>query len=112
MMTLETLRTRYKNLGYTPLGLERDLEIASIIRWIFETYDIYIDVSHMSMNFDRHREKGDKRISHLRFHGVATWNTTKPYTNRFTCDDYFDNPFDAKFDAVRKYYRAIKFQFH
>lgn len=111
-MKLETLVTRYKNLGYTPKGLERDLEIESIIKWIYETYDIYIDVWYCNMNFDKHREQYDKTVSYLKFQGVATWNTKQEYNYRFTCEKYFDTPFDAKFDAVRKYYRAIKFQFH
>jgi len=111
-MKLETLVKRYKNLGYTPLGLERDLEIDAIIKWIFETHDIYIQTWYVNMNFDKHRELGDKTKSYLKFQGVAIWNTTKEYDARFTCDNYFPNPFDAKFDAVRKFYKAIKFQFH
>ena len=105
-MKLETLVTRYKNLGYTPLGLERDLEITSIIKWIYETHDIYIETWHCTLKIN------DWKNSYLQFQGVGIWNTSKPYSNRFTCDVYFDNPFDAKFDAVRKFYKAIKFQFH
>jgi len=111
-MKFETLVTRYKNLGYTPQGLERELEITSIIKWIYETHNIYIDVWYVSMDFDKHRKKTDKVRSYQKFNGFAIWNVGIEHNNRFTCKNYFENPFDAKFDAVRYFYKSIKFQFH
>ena len=103
-MKLETLVKKYKNLGYIPSGLDRDLEIASIIKWIYETHDIYIDVFFCDIKFEGY-EKHYKK-----FCGYKIWNTKVDFSNKYTCDDYFVNPFDAKFDAVREIYRAIKFQ--
>jgi len=107
-MKLETLMTRYKNLGYTPKGLERDLEIASIIKWIYETHDIYIDASHVNIDFDKHRKT--KGTTFLKFYGFSIWNTKEKFNNRFSSDNFFNDPFDAKFDMVRHTYRSIKFQ--
>jgi hypothetical protein len=103
-MKLETLVKRYKNLGYTPKGLDRDLEIASIIKWIYETHDIYIDVFFCDIKFIGYEENYNK------FCGYKIWNTKEDFSNKNTCDDYFVNPFDAKFDAVKGIYRALKFQ--
>lgn len=99
-MKLETLVNRYKNLGYKPKGLERDLEIESIIKWLYETHDIYINVQYCSMKFDFYKQFTGQKIN----------ITKKEYNNTFFCDKHFDNPFDAKFDAVRCAYRPLKFQ--
>lgn len=56
-MKFETLVTRYKNLGYQPQGLDRDLEIASIIKWMYETYDVFICVQYMSMRIPPYHKK-------------------------------------------------------
>ena len=99
-MKLETLIKRYENLGYKSKNLERDLEIASIIKWIYDTHDIYIDVTYCKMEFKHYKK----------FTGYKIWDTKENYNNSYWCDKHFDNPFDAKFDAVRETYRAIKFQ--
>ena len=101
-MKVETLVQRYKNLGYKPKGLDRDLEIASIIKWIYDTYDIYIDVQYCSMRFPHYKQ----------FTGFKIWKTKEDYSNTIWSDKHFDNPFDAKFEVVKNIYRAIKFQFH
>jgi hypothetical protein len=103
-MKLETLVTRYKNLGYIPKGLERDLEIASIIKWIYETHDIYIDVFFCDIKFKGYENNYNK------FCGYKIWNTKEEFSNKHTGDKYFKNPFDAKYDVVREIYRALKFQ--
>jgi len=95
-MTLETLLTRYKTLGYVPKGYERDLEVTCIIKWIYETYNIYVDIWQCTMKI------GDWKRSFKKFQGVTTINLETDYPTRFTCEKYFDNPFDAKYDAVRQ----------
>lgn len=104
-MKFETLVTRYKNLGYEPKGLERDLEIASIIKWIYDTHDIYIDVQYCSMKFPPINGKDHYK----KFKGMKIWNTKEDHHNHYFCNEPFDNPFDAKFDAVREIYSALKF---
>lgn len=105
-MKFKTLVDRYKNLGYKPKGLDRDLEITSIIKWIYEKHDIYIDVTYCSVRFSKELSR------HKMFTGMKIWNTKKDYHNTFYCDKHFNNPFDAKFDAVREVYKAIKFQLY
>lgn len=105
-MKFETLVTRYKNLGYEPKGLDRDLEIASIIKWMYETHDIYIDVQFCKIKFPP--VKG-KQV-YLRFKGFHIWDTQEEYNTTFWCEEPFKNPFDAKFDALREIYKAVKFQ--
>jgi hypothetical protein len=109
-MKFETLVTRYKNLGYEPKGLDRDLEVATIIKWIYYTHDIYIDAMHCDVDFSK-VSKGMKGFpEYLKFKGYWIWNTKESYCNKNYCDNNFDNPFDAKFDAVRGIYKALKFQ--
>ena len=100
-MKLETLVKRYKNLGYEPKNLDRDLEIASIIMWIYEKYDIYIDVIFCSF----------RNFHHKQYTGYYIWNSKQDHHDSKYCDNHFDNPFDAKYDAVKNIYRAIKFNF-
>lgn len=111
-MKLETLVTRYKNLGYEPKGLERDLEVASIIKWLYDTHDIYVDAVYCDSNYSRiakeHKMKGFPE--YLKFRGYRIWSTKESYCSKNYCDKNFDNPFDAKFDALREMCRAVKFQ--
>jgi hypothetical protein len=100
-MKLETIVKRYKNLGYEPKFLDRDLETASIIKWIYEKYDIYIDVIYCSL----------KTAHYKKFTGYHRWNCKQDYNESFYCDKHFDNPFDAKFDAIVNIYSSIKFNF-
>ena len=107
-MKLKTLVTRYKNIGYSPKGLERDLEIASIIKWVFEKYDIYVGTMYFTM-------KVNGGIGYHKFAPYKIWNTKEPYATTFHSESknrYFDNPFDAQFKGLCETYRAIKFQFH
>jgi len=99
-MKLETLVKRYKNLGYVPQGLDRDLEITSIIKWLYETHDIFINTQYCSIKFPHYKQ----------FTGVKIWNTKEDYNNVFYTDKVFDNPFDARFEAVKETYSALKFQ--
>ena len=101
-MKLETLVTRYRNLGYEPKGLDRDMEIDSIIKWLYNTHDIFVSVIYCSIPFEHHKM----------FTGSYIYNTNKDYHNTFYCDKHFVNPFDAKFDAVRHLYRGLKFNFY
>tara|TARA_R110000868_G_scaffold12456_3_gene59505 strand:+ start:570 stop:914 length:345 start_codon:yes stop_codon:yes gene_type:complete len=105
-MKFETLITRYKNLGYEPKGLERDLEIASLIKWLYEKHDIYVDVSYCNMKFP----PINGMPVYLRFNGIHIWDTKEDYNSKQICNTSFKNPFDAKFDAVRDLYKALKFQ--
>jgi hypothetical protein len=109
-MKPETLIKRYENLGYEPKNLPINLEISSIIEWIYQKHDIYIDVWYSNMDFGKNFTP--RVVTKSRFQGFAQWETTKEYSSRFSCDNYFKNPFDAKYDAVRYFYRSIKFKYH
>jgi hypothetical protein len=98
-MKFETLVTRYKNLGYTPRGLERDLEIASIIKWIYETYDYYVYCNFMTLKFPHYKQ----------FTGAHISQTKQDHFNQFYCKEHFDNPYDALYDSVRDLYRHLRF---
>jgi hypothetical protein len=106
-MKLETLINRYKNLGYTPQGLERNLEIASIIKWLYDTYDIFIGVQYMSMKFP----PVNGIPVHKQFTAYHIWNTKEDWHNTFHGDNHFNKPYDAYYDGVRTIYKAIKFQY-
>lgn len=100
-MKLETLVTRYKNMGYEPRGLERDLEVASIIKWLYEKHDIYVYALYCSMRFPEHKK----------FKGTYIYNCKEDYHNSFHCEKSFDSPLDALFDAVRHMYSSFHFQY-
>ena len=99
-MKLETLVKRYKTIGYQPLGLERDLEIANIIKWIYEKYNIYIDVIMCEYDNKVHR-----------FKKGWFWGLKKTLNNSFYTKKVYENPFDAKFEMVRDSIKVIKFQY-
>lgn len=107
-MKSETLIKRYSNLGYEPKGLDINLEVASIVNWIYKTHDIYIGTWYSDANWGKLLDLPID--TKHKFQGYAQWDCSKDYTNRFTCDKYFTNPNDARFDAVRKFYKGIKFQ--
>lgn len=100
-MKYETLLTRYKNLGYPIKNLERDLEIASLIKWIYETYNYYVYNIYIDMNFDNG--------SHRKFKGGHRAAVGEPHSISFFCDKAFDNPYDALYDSVRDLYPHLKF---
>lgn len=100
-MKYETLLTRYKNLGYQVKNLDRDLEIASIVKWIYETYNYYVYTIYIDMNF--------KDGSHRKFKGAHRSAVGEPHSNSFYCDQAYSNPYDALYDSVRDLYRHLKF---
>ena len=103
-MKVETLITRYKNLGYTPVGGDRDHEVAAIIKWIWDTYGYWIDCVYVEYKFNdgKHYQKFLGR--HMMIEdGVR---------NSCSCDKSFKNPYDALFDAVRDIYRHLSFMGH
>lgn len=103
-MKFETLVTRYKNLGYDPKGLERDLEIESIIKWIYENYNIWITTTFISVKMKVLGVSNYKKFCGHRLH----IHSDEYFTDYF-CDKYFTNPYDAKFDAVRVTHKGLKF---
>lgn len=111
-MKLETLITRYKNLGYEPKGLERDLEIASIIKWLYDKYDIYFYTQYNSMTRTKLFNAKHPELKLKAFAAHRIWSCSTKDANTFYSDKHFDNPYDALFDAVRETYKAIKFNFH
>lgn len=106
-MKYETLVTRYKNLGYEPKGLDQELEIYSIIRWLFKKHDIYIGVWH-----NKHEYKTDSFELKRGFAYSSEWNTKETYCNHFGSTKMFDDPKDALFEGLRHSYKAIKFQLY
>jgi hypothetical protein len=110
-MKFETLIQRYKNLGYKPKDLDNELEIDSLIKWIYDTYDIFISL----MFHDKFTINSYNKVSHLKmksFIAYKVWNCNKEYSNTIYSDKYFENPYDAKFNMVKEVYKAIKFLFH
>lgn len=103
-MKYETLLTRYKNLGYEIKGYESpEMEIESIIKWLYDTQKVYISVFYMNRHFPKFKiYRGYK--SH------SFWHITEDITSDFFGEKSFDNPYDAKVDGLRTTYKAIKFQ--
>lgn len=103
-MKTETLITRYKNLGYVPIGGDRDQEVCGIVKWIYETYGYFCCV-HYSMHTNQYN-KGK------RFYGLHISSVDTDWSNSVMTGKYFDNPYDAAFDSVRDLYRHLKFMGH
>jgi len=102
-MKYETLIKRYKILGYEPKGLESYLEVESIIKWLYDNFNIYICTSYCSMDF--------KNGSFKKFCGYQISKVRGKDNHDFTyhCDKHFTNPFDAKFDGLVQCYSGLKF---
>jgi hypothetical protein len=100
-MKHETLVTRYKNLGYTPIGGDRDQEIASLIKWIWVTYGYWIDCLYIDMKIN----DGEHYQKFLGRHMMVV----DGHRNSCSCKKSFKNPYDALFDAVRDIYRHLNF---
>lgn len=100
-MKYETLLKRYKNLGYPVKNLERDLEIASIIKWVYDTYNYYVDCHYIDLNF--------KDGSFHKFKGSHRSHVGKPHGNSYYYEKSFDSPYDALFDALRGLYKHLNF---
>ena len=90
-MKLETLIKRYAACGYKPRGLERDLEVQSIIHWLYDEYEIFVYVSYMSMNINGTYQKF-----------VGVYRYLQEVYSMFSCEKYFNNPNDAYFDTLRQ----------
>jgi hypothetical protein len=101
-MKVETLITRYKNLGYTPVGGDRDHEVAAIIKWIWETYGYWIDTIYIEykINDGKHYQK---------FLGRHMMIDEDGRRHSCSCNKSFKNPYDALYDAVRDIYQHLKF---
>ena len=104
-MKLETLITRYKNLGYTPVGGDRNHEVAAIIRWIWETYGYWIDCFYVEHKFN----DGEHYQKFLGRHMMIFEDGLK---HSVQCKYSFTDPYDALYDAVRDIYRHLKFMGH
>lgn len=103
-MKFETLVKRYKNIGYNPVNYEEEyLEIESIIKWLFDTHKIHVSVLYCTVKVKGHADK------YHRFCGTVLYDTGSEYSNTFYSKKHFDSPYDAKFDALREHYSAIKF---
>jgi hypothetical protein len=107
-MKFETLITRYKNLGYSPRGLEPEVELECIINWIYKTFDVFILLSHHDpiniKAFRKHIPEVDKFIAH------KIWNCNDETPHTIYAEKYFNNPFDAKFDTVKQIYKVLRFR--
>lgn len=97
-MQLSTLIKRYQKFGYEPLGLERDLEVTNLTRWIYEQYDIHIDVQYCSLRFK----------NYLKFTGFRILNVSDEYHETFYSNKSFKSPFDAKFIALTEAYGSVR----
>jgi len=104
---IEVLLRRYKKLGYQPVNLERDLEVANIIRWIWLEYGIYIDVHYCS-----HKMKGYED-RHMTYAGYLEEYFGNGQTNRFYyCQEKFktNDPFLAKYMTLMEAWTFFEHQ--
>jgi len=102
-MKYETLISRYKNLGYEPKGLDNYLEVESIIKWLFDKFDIYICTHYCSMDF---KDGNFKKFTGYQISKVRA----KGYHDiTYYCKKHFTSPFDAKFDGLIQCYGGLKF---
>lgn len=111
-MKYETLITRYKNLGYEPKGVDdKEVELEFLIKWIYEKYDIFLLMTYNEPSRIKAMKKVmNKTIKPFSCHKI--WDCNKDYANTFYSTNYFDTPYEAKFDTLREMCRAIRFQFH
>jgi hypothetical protein len=102
-MKYETLIKRYVNIGYIQKGLDQYLEVESIIKWLYDNFDIYICTSYCSMDF--------KDGNFKKFCGYQISKVRGKDNHDFTyhCNNKFTSPFDAKFDGLVQCYGGLKF---
>lgn len=107
-MKFETLITRYKNLGYTPQNLDKEIELECIINWIYKKYNVFIYVmysDHITQKCFR------KHIPNIKsFSANRIWDCNTDHSNTIYSDEYFNDPFDAKFYTVKELYKALRHQ--
>ena len=103
-MKLETLVKRFETTGYVPKGLPRDEECQSIIKWLYEEHNIFVSALYMHLNFHT------KPPTYLKFVGSYRYYCGEELDMQYTAKTYFDNPYDAYFDALRHMLPAFKFQ--
>lgn len=108
-MKFETLITRYKNLGYEPKNIENEIELECLINWIYKKYDIFIYLMYHDYVNQKAYRKHISNINMFSAHHITYCNTD--YSNKFYSNNYFKEPFDAKFDTVKDLYRGIKFNY-
>jgi hypothetical protein len=99
-MKLETLVKRYATLGYEPKNLSRDEEVFHICKWMYDTYGVWVGEHYCSMRFDHY----------MKFTGFYIYYTGQDHAHTHYCDNHFTNPFDAKYDALRKMLPGFKSQ--
>lgn len=106
IMELETLVKQYKNMGYnSPNLINRDEEVQSIIKWLWDTYKVFINVNYMDMDFQT------KPSTYMKFKGHYRYNCGAEHSTKFYCDKSFDNPQDAYYDALRHFLPGFRSQY-
>ena len=121
-MKHETLVKRYKNIGYTPMELPKELELDNIIQWIWQTYGFLITVRPVvgmerDMN-DALRKKNNKQP--LKQTKLFAWNkfTFTTHGNHIEnnhpaiADKAKETTLEAKHEAVKDLYAHLKFRYH
>jgi len=105
-MELTTILKRYTNLGYVVKGLDRDLEVDSIIKWIYDEFNIYIGVQYCDTKLNDLR-------SYKKFSAYSLWNVGEEYSNRSYSErnGWYSNPYDAKYHHICYFCRVLRFQF-
>ena len=99
-MELSTILKRYANLGYEPKGFDRDLEVDSIIKWIYDEFNIGVQYCDFKINGSYHK-----------FSAYSHWNVGEEYSNRTYSDGRYSNPYDAKYAHICSFCRTLRFQF-
>jgi hypothetical protein len=99
-MKLETLLKRFEKVGYQRKNLSKELEIASLIQWIYITYNEFITVYYVTMKFP----------NYLNFISFRYINLNSDAVHTFHSDKFFKNPYDAMFQALVECSRGLKFK--
>lgn len=98
-MLISTLIKRYEKFGYTPLNLDQNLEIDNMIRWLFEKYDIYVGLQHITLKFPG---------SYLKFKTIVTIRSTTEDNYSYYGSKSFKTPSQARFTGVIEAYSSVK----
>ena len=98
-----TLIKSYERLGYIVKGYSYDDEYQSIIKWLYDTYNIFLTINYCDMKFDI------KPSPYMKFKGSYRYNCSSEHSSIFYCKNNFSNAYDAYFDVLREALPGFRF---
>jgi len=118
-MKFETLLTRYKNLGYTVLGLEPESELDSIIRWAYAEHEYLITVRpikglerrlvNLTLKIKGKKELKPELIFSYNCHYKLSGDMDVDYNG--LGGNSFATPFEVKFFALKTLYKNLRWNY-